>query len=126
MELNKLPLCVAIITFNEEENIARTLESIADIASEVIIVDSNSSDRTVAIAKEFGAEIFIEGWKGHIKQKNSALIKCNQPWILSLDADEVVSPELKLAIIEKIINSEADGYYINRKTHYLGKLMNHS
>jgi glycosyltransferase involved in cell wall biosynthesis len=142
MEQLKLPLSVAIITFNEEANIARTLESIVDITSEVIIVDSNSTDKTTEIAKKFGANIFTEEWKGHIKQKNSALIKCNQPWILSLDADEVVSQELKQKIIEIIKDSESDsinptlkngvhrdkpaGYFINRKTHYLGKIMNYS
>jgi glycosyltransferase involved in cell wall biosynthesis len=88
-------LSVAIITFNEEENIGRTLASVKDIADEIIIVDSGSTDRTVEIAKQFGAKVFVEEWKGFAAQKNSALDKCTCDWILSLDADEEVSPELQ-------------------------------
>ncbi len=121
----KLPLSVSIITFNEEENLPRALESIKDIASEIIVVDSHSTDRTREIAKEYGAKVFEEDWKGHMAQKNSALQKCTQPWILSLDADEEVSPELKEEIIKRIKNPDADGYYVNRKTYHLGKFLNH-
>ncbi|MGA2296040.1 MAG: glycosyltransferase family 2 protein [FCB group bacterium] len=125
--LNKrLPLSVAIITHNEEDNIGRTLESIAGLASQIIIIDSNSLDRTIEIAKGFNAEVFIEDWKGFVEQKNSALNKCNQEWILCLDADEVVSEELKESIIKAIQNPIADGYLINRKTVYLGKLLKHA
>ncbi|MDQ7055171.1 MAG: glycosyltransferase [Persephonella sp.] len=69
----ELSLSVAIISYNEEENIGRTLSAVRDIASEVIVVDSGSTDRTVEIAKSFGAEVFIEEWKGFKEQKNSAL-----------------------------------------------------
>src|SRR3989339_850255 len=93
--MTKLPLSVAIITFNEEENIGRTLESMADIASEIIIIDSGSTDNTLKIVEKYGAKIFSETWKGHIGQKNSALDKCSQKWLFSLDADEVVSDEFK-------------------------------
>jgi glycosyltransferase involved in cell wall biosynthesis len=126
MQTFKLPISVAIITFNEEDNLRRTLESISDIASEIIIVDSGSTDNTIGIAEEFQAKIFREDWKGHIKQKNSALIKCTQPWILSLDADEVVTEKLKSSIIENLNKNEHSGFYINRKTYYLGKLMNYA
>jgi glycosyltransferase involved in cell wall biosynthesis len=88
-------LSVAIITFNEEENIGRTLASVKDIADEIILVDSGSTDRTVEIAKQFGAKVFIEEWKGFAAQKNSALDKCTCDWILSLDADEEVSAGLQ-------------------------------
>lgn len=120
----KLPLSVSIISFNEEENIERTLASIADIASEIIIVDSFSKDRTVEIAKNFGANVFLEEWKGHISQKNSALEKCTQKWILALDCDEVVTSKLKSSVVEAIQKDEKIGYYLNRKTYYLGKLLN--
>jgi glycosyltransferase involved in cell wall biosynthesis len=89
---------VVIITFNEEANLARTLESVkplvADGKGEIIIVDSGSTDRTVEIAKSFGAKVFIEEWKGYAAQKNSAIDKATGDWILSLDADEEVDSEL--------------------------------
>jgi glycosyltransferase involved in cell wall biosynthesis len=91
-------LSVVIITHNEEANIARTLESVrplvADGRGEIIIVDSGSTDRTVEIAKSYGAKVFIEEWKGYAAQKNSAIDKATGNWILSLDADEEVEPTL--------------------------------
>jgi glycosyltransferase involved in cell wall biosynthesis len=105
-QTQRATLSVAIITFNEEENIGRTLASVKDIADEIIIVDSGSTDRTVEIAKQFGAKVFIEEWKGFAAQKNSALDKCACDWILSLDADEEVSPELGREI-PKLFNAYA-------------------
>jgi glycosyltransferase involved in cell wall biosynthesis len=118
-------ISVAIITYNEEENLPRTLEAIKDIASEIIIVDSHSTDKTREIALSYGAKVFEEDWKGYKEQKNSALEKCTKPWILFLDADEVVSDELKKSILDELKNPEYDGYMINRKTYYLGKFLNH-
>lgn len=123
---NKYPISVAIVSFNEEKDIKKTLESIRDIAAEIIVVDSHSTDRTREIAKDFGAEVFEEDWKGYVGQKNSALQKCTQEWILSLDCDEVVTPELKSSIIDAISNPVADGYLINRKTVYLGRPLNYA
>lgn len=123
---SKLPLSISLISFNEEKNIGRTLDSIKDIANEIILVDSRSTDKTVEIAKNYGVKVFIEEWKGHIAQKNSALAKCNQEWILMLDCDEVVSNELKDEIIKAINNNEYSGYQINRRTFYLGKLLKYS
>ncbi len=124
--MKKLSLSVPIITFNEEDNIGKTLESIALIASEIIIVDSGSTDKTLEIAGKYGACIFSEKWKGHIGQKNSAIEKCSEEWILSLDADEPVSEELRTEIFDAISNPEYDGYIINRKTFYTGRLLNHA
>src|SRR6201993_1516652 len=97
-----MQLSVVIITFNEEANIARTLESvqplIADGKGEIIVVDSGSTDRTVEIAKSFGARVFIEEWKGYAAQKNSAIDKAAGVWILSLDADEEVEPSLAVQV----------------------------
>ena len=91
-------LSVVIITHNEEANIGRTLASVqplvADGKGEIIVVDSGSTDRTVEIAKSFGAKVFIEEWKGYAAQKNSAIDKAAGDWILSLDADEEVGPRL--------------------------------
>lgn len=122
----KLPLSVAIISFNEEANLPRTLKSVADIASEIIIVDSHSTDRTVEIAKEFGAKVYIEDWKGHIAQKNSALEKCSEPWILALDCDEVLTDELRHSVTGAVISGAADGYVLNRRTFYAGKFLRFS
>lgn len=121
----KLPLSVSLISFNEEGNIAKTLSSVKDIASEIIVVDSHSTDKTREIAKSYGARVFEEDWKGHIAQKNSALEKCTQEWVLSLDCDEVVSKELEKSIICSVRNPEADGYFINRKTYYMGRFLKH-
>ena len=100
-----MKLSVGIITFNEENRIGKTLDSIKDLADEIIIVDSESSDRTVQIAESKGAKIFIEKWKGYGAQKNSVLEKCKGEWVLLIDADEVISVQLKEKI-KKIINSE--------------------
>ena len=97
-----MTLSIVIITHNEEANLGRTLESVkARLYSEgrrnseeVIIVDSGSTDRTIEIAKSFGAKVFVEEWKGYAAQKNSAIDKATGDWILSLDADEAVDPEL--------------------------------
>ncbi|MCK4827046.1 glycosyltransferase family 2 protein [bacterium] len=103
--MERLPLSVPLISFNEEENIGRTLESIKDIASEIVVVDSHSMDKTREIAKSYGAKVFKEDWKGYVNQKNSALEKCTREYVLSLDCDEVVSRELKDSIIDGFIKS---------------------
>src|ERR1700731_1189097 len=91
-------LSVVIITVNEEANISRTLASVkplvADGKGEIIVVDSGSTDRTVEIAKSFGARVYVEEWKGYAAQKNSGIDKATGDWILSLDADEEADAEL--------------------------------
>jgi glycosyltransferase involved in cell wall biosynthesis len=102
------PLCVTlsvvIITHNEEANLPRTLESVMPLVrdgkGEIIVVDSGSTDRTVEIAKSFGAKVFIEEWKGYAAQKNSAIDKASGDWILSLDADEELESELVIELCE--------------------------
>ena len=93
-----MTLSVVIITFNEEANLGRTLERVkplvADGKGEIIVVDSGSTDRTLEIAKSFGAKVFVEEWKGYAGQKNSAIDKATGDWVLSLDADEEVDSEL--------------------------------
>jgi len=93
-----MQLSVVIITFNEEANIGRTLESVrplvADGKGEIIVVDSGSTDRTVEIAKSYGARVFVEAWKGFAAQKNSAIDKAEWDWILSVDADECIETDM--------------------------------
>lgn len=119
--MEKLPLSVAIITHNEEHIIEATLNAVRDIASEIVVVDCGSTDRTREIARACGASVYEEEWKGYAEQKNSALSKCNQEWILFLDADEIVSEELKRAIIRELQKPKANGYLLNRLNYYLGK-----
>ena len=119
-------LSVAIITYNEEENIRKTLEAVKNLADEIIVVDSFSTDKTVDIAKEYGARIYLEKFKGFIDQKNSAMEKCSNEWILFLDADEVVTQALRKSIINALSKNEVCGYIINRRTFYLGKLLKYS
>lgn len=122
-------LSVCIVTHNEEANMARTLESVKDIADEIVIVDSQSTDNTVAIARSFGAKVFIEDWKGFAVQKNSALAKASGEWILSLDADEEVNPELAASIMAVLKSNppaqKLDGYFMARRNLYLKRWIKH-
>jgi len=117
-----LPLSVAMITLNEEANLPRSLASVEGLASEIVVIDSGSTDRTAELARKHGALCEFQKWQGHVAQKNIALKRCSQPWVLCLDADEVVSPELATSIRELFSRGEAsqNGYWINRRTFYLG------
>ena len=128
-------LSVVIITFNEESNIGRTLAGVqplvADGKGEIIVVDSGSTDRTVEIAKSFGARVFVEKWRGYAAQKNSAIDKATGDWILSLDADEEMSDGLAKEI-DEICRGPAkdgfgseDGYWLKRQNHFLGRPLRH-
>jgi len=109
-----MKLSVGIITFNEETKLAATILAVKEIADEIIIVDSHSSDKTIEIAEENGAKVYVEEWKGFGAQKNSVLDKCNGEWVLLLDADEVVSYTLRDDIIETINKAKYDVYEIKR------------
>jgi glycosyltransferase involved in cell wall biosynthesis len=110
---------------NEEENIKDCLKSVK-WADEIIIVDSFSRDKTVEIAKEYTSKIFQKKWMGYGKQKNLALEKTTEEWILNIDADERVTKELAQEIKEAIQRNQYDGYYIPNKAYFLGKWMRHS
>ncbi len=125
-------LSVTIISLNEERNIGRCLKSIKFSRKifpkqEVIVVDAKSRDKTVAIARGLGAKVFTRPWKGYSDQKNWALAKCRGEWILSLDADEELRPELIREIEEKVLGTplEVDGYFIKRRAFFLGKWIRH-
>jgi glycosyltransferase involved in cell wall biosynthesis len=94
-------LSVVVITFNEQANLPRTLESVK-WAGEIVVVDSGSTDRTVEIARSYGAKVWVEPWKGFAAQKNSAIQKTTGDWILSLDADEEVSSELRETLADLV------------------------
>jgi len=112
-----------IITFNEQENIHAACESVA-WADEILVVDSESTDRTRQIAEACGARVLINKWPGFAAQKQFATDSAKHDWILSLDADERVSDELKTSIeaVRKLDGSVlADGYRVARRTFYLGR-----
>lgn len=121
-----MSLSVVIITRNEERNIGRTLASVA-WADERIILDSGSTDRTPQIAQEHTAKVFTESWKGYAQQKNSAIAKASTDWILSLDADEEVSPRLAESIGSALNNDAPNiaGYFIARRNLFLGRWIRH-
>jgi len=121
----QIQLSVVIITFNEEKNIARCINSVSEIADEVVVVDSFSTDSTEQICTALGVTFIKQKFLGHIEQKNFAISKASFPYILSLDADEALSNEL-LATVKKIKeNWQADGYILNRKTNYCGQWIKH-
>jgi len=114
-----------LITLNEENNIARCLESVS-FCNKIIVIDGGSSDKTIEIAKSFGAEVEVKTqWQGFGAQKSIALSLASGDWVLSIDADEVVSPELKLEILQAIDQDRINGFFINRLSNFLGHWMRH-
>lgn len=125
MSNKKVRLSAAIITKDEEKNLPDCLKSVS-FADEIVVVDSGSADRTVEIAKEFGCRVFVEDWKGYGPQKNSAVSKCRNEWVLILDADERV-PEKTADIISGAIRKPGvDAYSLKRKNYMHGKWLQHS
>ena len=121
----KIKLSVVIITFNEEVNLARCLNSVQGIADEIIVVDSFSTDKTQQIAEEFGCKFFQHEFVGHIQQKNYALDLASHDYVLSLDADEELSQELKDSIKAVKENCLYHGYYFNRLSSYIDEFVPH-
>lgn len=119
-------LSVAIITLNEAKNLARTLNAIKAISNEIIIIDSGSTDNTVAIAESFGAIVLTNPWQGYSAQKNFALSKCTKDYILSLDADEVPDNTLIDNIKALLENPKHEGYKLRRNAVYMGKMLKHA
>ena len=128
----KEKLSVIILTYNEEKNLPQCLESIRGLAHETIVVDSYSTDRTQAIAKEFGARVHEHPFKNQADQFNWALdnVEITGDWILKLDADEYITPELREEIGELLKRSDLhlqnfNGYYIKRRVHFMGRWIRH-
>lgn len=122
------PLSVTIISLNEEGNIARAIESVRGFAQEVLVVDAGSTDHTTEIARHLGAKIITNPWRGYGQQKNFAQSQAAHDWVLNLDADEEVSPELAIEIQQTLERDESGntlGYSVPRLSKYLGKWIRH-
>ncbi|NOY36521.1 MAG: glycosyltransferase [Chlorobi bacterium] len=125
MKKTDIKLSVTIITYNEEDNIARCLESVVEVADEIVVVDSVSKDKTRAIAEKYPVRFIEHPFEGYIEQKNFALSVASFSHILALDADEALSEELKAEIIKIKSEWSCDGYYMNRLSSYCGKWIRH-
>lgn len=119
------PLSVAIVARDEADRVGAALDSVA-FADEIVVLDSGSTDDTVAICAARGARVMQTDWPGYVAQKNRALAACRHGWVLSLDADEVVSPALAEEI-QALLRGEPPcaGYAVARRNHWLGAPMTH-
>jgi glycosyltransferase involved in cell wall biosynthesis len=118
-------LSAVIITFNEEKNIARCIQSVQGLADEIIVLDSFSTDETAAIARQLGAKVFQEKFKGYIGQKNAAMWLASHDYILSLDADEALNEDLTVSIGRVKKEFPLRAYSMNRCTCYCGHFIKH-
>jgi len=120
----KLPLSLVVITLNEERNIERCIRSVP-FAKEIIVVDSFSEDKTVKIAETLGAKVIQRKFTGYRDQKQFAMEQAKESWILSLDADEALSPDLKRELPHLLLRQDADGFRIPRCSFHLNKWIRH-
>jgi len=118
-----MKISVIVISYNEKDNIEKCLESVR-WADELIVVDSGSRDETVKLAECYTKKVFRHSWQGYSKQKNFAISKARNEWILSLDADEVLSEELA-SEIKNIVVSPYEGYYLPRKAFFMNRWIKH-
>lgn len=121
-----IKLSAVIITYNEEEHLEKCLSSLQNIADEIVVVDSYSTDHTKQICERFGVRFIEQSFLGYKEQKNFALIQAKYDYILSLDGDEALSEPLKKSILEVKNNWDKDGYYCNRLNNYCGQWIRHS
>lgn len=119
------PLSGVVITKDEGDRIARCIASLIPVCREVIVLDSGSSDDTVALARKLGARVEHQDWLGFAAQKNAATAKASQPWVLLLDADEWLEPPAQDAVRElfSMDVESADVWRLQRRTHFLGRAM---
>jgi glycosyltransferase involved in cell wall biosynthesis len=111
-----------VVCYNEEDNIRACLESVV-WCDEIVVVDAHSTDRTLVVVREFTDRIFVRPWPGYLEQKQFALDQVRCEWVLNLDADERVSPELRAEIQHELADGAPgiDGFYVPRLVHYLGR-----
>ena len=109
--MKKIPLSVFLIVKNEEKRIAKTLEALRGFADEVLVIDSGSTDNTVKIADFFGAKVIYHEWQGYGQQKIFGQEQCKNDWILNIDADEVLTEEVKKEITKLFTSGKVDNYY---------------
>ncbi|MCX5783915.1 MAG: glycosyltransferase family 2 protein [Elusimicrobia bacterium] len=122
-----IPITLVMIARNEEKDLPTCLESALELVSEIILVDNYSTDKTAEIAKSFGAKVFTRAFDNYTNQKNYALSLAQNDWVLHLDPDEKLSPQLKVEISALMSgNPSADGYYIPYENYFLGRKMRHS
>ncbi len=121
-----MKISATIITKNEEANISRCLAAL-DFVDEIVVVDAESTDRTVEIARRYTPRVWINPWPGHIQQKNLAIERASGDWILALDADEEITPPLRQEILDARARdfSGYDGFYISRRSLFLGRWIEH-
>jgi glycosyltransferase involved in cell wall biosynthesis len=116
-----------IITFNEARNIGRCLESLTGVCDEILVLDSFSTDNTADICSAYNVRFEQHPFEGHIQQKNEALKRAQNPWVLSLDADEALSPDLRKSILKIIEEApQTGGFSMNRLTNYCGTWIHYS
>ncbi len=121
-----IQLSIVIITFNEEKNLDRCIISLKDVADEIVVVDSFSTDNTVAIAQSYNARVVSKEFMGYGEQKNFATSQASNDWILSLDADEALTPELRQSIMKVKKDPKFNVYEMARLTKYCGQWIRHS
>ncbi|MFQ6069164.1 MAG: glycosyltransferase family 2 protein [Candidatus Aminicenantales bacterium] len=122
-----MKITAAVITRNEEKRLEPALKSVAEVADEIVVVDSYSDDETLKIARRYNCRIFHRKWKDYADQKNYASSRARHPWIFSLDADERISPELKAEILSlKDRDHSYSGFSIPVSNYYLGKWIRHT
>lgn len=121
-----IKLSGVIITFNEERNIERCLQSLVNVVDEIVVVDSFSTDNTKTICSKYNVRFIEQTFLGYIEQKNFALTHASHDYIVSLDGDEALSEELQKSITELKSNWQFDGYYCNRFNNFCGQWIKHS
>src|SRR3972149_3786685 len=123
-----IKLSVVIITLNEEKDLPRCLESVSGLADEIVVVDSGSTDKTVEIARSYNAKVYVRKFDNYANQKNFASNMTQGEWLLALDADEEIEPELvrEIKLLFSKEKKEYIAYSIPRKNIILGKLIRYS
>ena len=123
-----LALSITIVCFNNRRTLPRVLDSVEGLASEVIALDSGSSDGTIELLAKRGVTLVHQPWLGFVAQKQAALDRCTQPWVLHLDSDESLEPELRRSVERalRVDDPSIAGYQLNRKVWYAGAFLEHA